>query len=571
MRTSVGSDVRRRAIGAVIAAAALSLGVAACGSSAPSGTAEDPAALAPASSVVYVSAVVRPTGSLARFTLADASVLNRPHEPLSDLLRSLAASTPLAQADYATEVKPWLGSSAGVFASAPTALADATQAIEQVLVTKGFSSEALLHSSAAALLETKGAAAAVVLDTSDVGHARAFLTTLARREHSHATRYRGIAFDEYADGGAMGIVGKFVVVGNEAGLRAAIDTHLGAPSLKRGAQPYAKLAAKSPAGTLASVYINPVASPAKSSTAQAIPLLQAISTEGRQALISIVPENSQATIDADVLSTNEAEAVNAAKEASSLVQTLPKNTSIGIGVGHGGARASRSLHLLSEVASLAAKSLLAHYGGPSLSNLAERLARHPRALQSLFAEWDGPAAAFVQGSALFNIGAALELTSTKPTSARAAIAKLGAVLGAAGAKITTASIPGAESAIAIRIPGLPVLLDAGADSQRLAIGLGPESVRISLGPPEENAPGGFYEQSVAKLGGKPVVIAHVPTFVLMLNSLGINENPTAAPVVASLHSLLLAAGAVQGLGEGIVRLHIFAEFGPNYVKCPGCG
>ncbi|MGA8354224.1 MAG: DUF3352 domain-containing protein [Solirubrobacteraceae bacterium] len=567
MRTNV-SVCRRRAIGAAIAAAAVCLGVAACGSSAPTGTAEDPATVAPASSIVYVSAVVRPEGSLRQTTVADAKLLSHRNEPLGDLLHALAGSTPLGEASYATEIKPWLGRNAGMFATTSSAIAAATQAIERV-PTEGFSPEQLLRATSAGLLTAKGSAAAVVLDTSDLGRARTFIAKLAHRESANPTQYRGATFDRSADGNAVGIVGKFVVVGNEAGLKAAIDTHLGEPSLKDEAHSYARLAAKRPIGALATVYLNLAAgtSATGDSSAQQIPLLEALSSELKQALISIVPEHLATTIDLDALGSNEAKVVSSSAAAANLVQTLPEGTSIGVGVGEGGTRAARYLSLVGSVVSLESKSLLEHFGGPSLTSLLSRLDRHPQALQSLLAERNGPAMAFIYGTTLFSLGAGVELESSAPAPARATIAKLGALLAAAGAHVTPTSIFNAESAITIRVPGLPVILDAGADSRRLVIGLGPETVLRALGPTEPKAPHGLYAQAVSKLGGaKPVVLANFPNLVTMFNSLGLNESPTVGPVVASLHSLELVAGAVQGLGAGIVRLHVYMQLGVNFTR-----
>jgi Protein of unknown function (DUF3352) len=568
VRTNV-SVRRRRAIGAAIGAAAACLGIAACGSSKPSGTAEDPAALAPASSIVYISAAVRPEGSLKQTTLADAKLISdRHHEPLGTLLRALAGSGPLAQVNYEMETKPWLGRNAGLFATAPSTLAGAANGIKRGL-GEGFSLEVLLHAISTDLLSAKGSAAALVLDTSDLSRAHAFIAKLAQRESARTIQYRGIAFDQDANGDAAGIVGKFVVIGNEAGLKAAIDTHLGAPSLKDETRSYAKLAAKGPAGALTTIYLNPaVAATALSghSTTQAM-LLEALSDELKQALISIVPEHLAATIDVDLLGSDEAKVVSSSAAAENLVQTLPEPSVLSIGVGEGGTHAARYFSLLGSLVSLAAKSLLAHFGGSSLNSLLARLDRHPQALQGLLAEWAGPGAVFVHGTALFNLGAGVVLESSSPVSADATIAKLGTLFAGAGATVRPTSVAGAESAITIRITGLPFVLDAGANSRRLAIGLGPESVSSVLRPPEPSSPSGLYALGVSKLGGtKPIVLGYLPDLVTTLESLGLNENPTFEPVIASLHSLQLVAGAVQGLGGGMVRLHLYVQLGANYVR-----
>jgi hypothetical protein len=407
---------------AIAATIALAIGLAGCGSSTPPGTTADPATLAPASSALYAGAAINPGGSLRKNALADTQTLTHSHEPFRPLLQALSGSSPLGHVDYAKEVKPWLGPNGGVFATSPAALASAAQALQQSL-RSGLSFEALLKAGAASLMSASGSGAALVLDTSDPAKARAFIARLSHQQGAHQVDYRRTSLDVDADGHAEAIVGKFAVFGNEAGVKATIDTHLGGPSLK-AATPYATLASKGPSGALVSIYLDPGAaaqgaaaqgtagqgtagqgaagtgatgqgtagsgaagSGAAGQASQAGAILQALPGEPQQARISIVPSHASVTVDADLLSSprSESKAAASANEAAQLVGELPSGSWLALGSGEGGARAASDLALLSGAVSLESKSLLSSFGGPSLQRLLSSLASHPQTLQRLFA------------------------------------------------------------------------------------------------------------------------------------------------------------------------------------------
>ena len=103
-----------RRIAAAAGALALTALLAGCGSSSSSGTAADPAAAVPASSILYVGAVVRPEGGLKTATLAAGHSLTQKSDPYSRLL--LALQTPGSPTlNFGSEVAPWLGPNAGIY------------------------------------------------------------------------------------------------------------------------------------------------------------------------------------------------------------------------------------------------------------------------------------------------------------------------------------------------------------------------------------------------------------------------------------------------------------------------
>jgi hypothetical protein len=545
----------RGALAAILlSAAALSAG--GCGSSQQAGTDADPATLAPASSALYLSAVLQPEGALHQHALHDAQTFGQ-RKPFEALLQALAGSSALGHANYAGEVKPWLGRNGGAFALSPGALEGASQALGRSL-GEGLSPEALLRAAASGLPSgtgaAKGAAAALVLDTSDVHRAHAFVAKLAHMQGARNVAYRGFAFYVDAQGQAEGIVGRFAVFGDEAGVKAAIDTHLGAPSLKSPSAPYATLAAKGPSQALASIYLDPGAA------AQAASFLQALPGEPKQARISLVPQASSIAAYADMLGSASAEpqATAAAEAVASLVAGLPGSSWLALSAPAAGAHASSYLALLNGIVSLESHSLLQGFGGPALQGLLAKLTQNGRQLQSLFAGWTGPAAAFASGSGLLSIQAGLVVQAPSTAAASAAASRLGAALSVAGASVSPTSIPGAQPAFAVRVKGLPVTLDIGAGEGKLVIGLGPASVQGALAPTSTLSSSSAYASASSQLGGgsKPITIVQFPMALALLEGLGLAESPSLAPTLSSLRALGTLAGDVQPLGGGVMRLRL---------------
>jgi hypothetical protein len=563
---------------AALALLAACLATAGCGSSKPPGTNADPAGLAPAASALYIGAVLRPEGALRQDALHDAKTLAHERQPFEALLQALAGSGPLGRAGYASEVKPWLGRNGGAFALGSGALEGASRALGQSLGT-GLSPEALLRAAAAGLLSGgKGTAAALVLDTSDVNKARAFVAKLAGRQGARQVAHRGFAFFVDAQGQAEGIVGRFAVFGDEAGLKAAIDTHLGAPSLKSPSSPQATLAGKGPGRAFASIYLNPAAAarpsaaprasgrsgsvgatPQAGAAAQAASFLQALPGEPKQVRLSFVPQSSAIAVYADLLGSAAAEskATAAAEAVASLVGGLPASSWLALSAPEAGAHVTSYLALLDGIVSLESRSLLAGFGGPALQGLLSRLAQNGAQLQRLFAGWTGPAAAFASGSGLLSIQAGLVVQAPSTAAASAAASRLGALLSAAGASVSSTSIPGAQPAFAVRVTGLPVTLDLGAGEGKLVVGLGPASVQGALAPTSTLSSSSAYASASSLLGGgKPIAVVQFPMALALLEGLGLGESPSLSPTLTSLRALGTLAGDVQPLGGGVMRLRL---------------
>ncbi len=553
---------------ALVSAVAIS----ACGSSQSTGTAADPATAVPASAPLYVGALVTPEGSLKQNTVADAKALTHMKDPFGALVKALEGDGRFGHVNYDREVKPWLGPRIGIFSTSLEQASKGAESLGKSLskassTSKGISAQALLGEGAAGLL-AGSPEGAMVLDTTDLSAARSFLSHLAHEQGAHEISYRGVHYQVNSQMQAEGIVGKLVVIGSEPAMRSVIDTHLGGPSLAGASSgPYAKLAAKAPSSSesILSVYLNAAATGRSGATGNggngggAGALMGLLPGEPHQALISLVPEAHQLTLDADTLAGSanaESEAKTSTAAAAKLLTTLPGDSWLAAAIGQTQPRLAAYVKTLGGVLALAGGVLPQGLGGAQLGTLLAHLSAHSSALGRIFSGWAGPAGIFAAGSGLLNIQAGLVIESSSPARSRAAVSQLGAALTAAGASVRPATVAGAEAAIAVNA-GLPITLDIAAGSNRFVIGLGPASAEAALSSSSELSSSPTYKSALSTLGGaKPALVLSFPNMIALLEGLGLSESQGLSTVIPSLRSLGTLAGGWQELGGGITRLHL---------------
>lgn len=571
-------------------ALALAAVLAGCGSS--SSPPLDPATVVPASAPLYIGALVQPSGSLEANTTATARKLTHSEAPFSSLLKLLSPSG--HELGYAHDVKPWLGSKAGAFlASVETAAA--AEALTEGL-SKGFS-QALSGTSLAGLgegalqtlLHSKGAQGAIVLDTTDVGKARAFLEARASEAGAHAASYRGVSYQVAANGNAEGIVGKFAVIGTEVALHGVIETEqAGAAASIVHAAAYAKLSATAEAGALANVYLDAHellgASEAKStpstgasetqsaagtgtsetksststSASSTLPLLRGALAGTEQAYISLLPTPTSIALEIDTIAS--AQATDAGlvpnQSAAQVVSGLPGGSWLAYGIGDvsssfgqgaAGLRALAALGAKIKVGSFSLEGVFAPFSSPSID------------LNRDILSWMGGAGVFVSGNGLLNLQAGVVIDSKDPSRSRAAVGKLAQAYRQAGDEATPTTIPGAEEAVTVKITGFPVVVAIGAGEGKFAIGLGPASVQEALNPSTTLSSAANYQAASTTLGHglKPSLLVEFPTLVSLIETLGLGQSEgisTALPYLQSLGTL--TAGGGESLGGGVTRARV---------------
>lgn len=540
--------------------------LAGCGSSSPGGTSDDPADAVPASAVLYAGAIVRPTGTEKADALAAGKALTHQADPYLRLLGAL--ETPgSAQLSFARDVAPWLGPQAGVFLTSLASSSALPSLLAQGLLGGSGSSQFAFGSS--------GVQGAIVLDTSDSAKASAFLSAQAAKAGAHTTSFDGVAYEVSAGGVAFGLVDRFAVIGSESGLHGVIEATRGAGSLVHSSG-YAKLLAAAPPDALAHIYANP-AGFAQSSTQEGLAGLLRGLAGAHEANVSLIPSASSLSLDADTLAAGGAGVAGgllaADPESAQALGELPGEAWLAIGLGHVGATLgedTQELQGLTSLGSTLGGGAPESTAGLSISGLVGGLIAPLRVLGANtaqarrdFASWMGSAGIFASGANLLELKGAVVISSKRPAASRAAVAELAAQLRKAGASISSASIPGTEAAVGARVSGLPVVLDIAdgrdaAGQTKFVLGIGEASVAAALDPSSTLAAAAPRTAAAAALGEgtQPSMIVSFPTFLTLLEGIGLSEDPSISKLVPYLRSATTLAGGGGEVGGGIDRFRL---------------
>jgi hypothetical protein len=558
----------------------LSLGVAGCGSS--SKPAPDPASLIPATAPLYVSAVVRPQGTLKTDAVAAAQAVTHESQPFSGLLGAvnMAPGGTSASVDRSA-VESWLGERAGLFVTrlGVPGLASPTAALS--LLERALTGELFRSGAGEGGRRTSGA---LVLDVSDAAKARQFFAGVPG---SRSAAYRGVPYSLSAEGEAYGLVGNFMVIGTEAGLREVIDVSQGAPALDHNGS-YSELRdSAAPGSTLANAYaqVAPLLHAVRMAPgigSQLLSLVHALAPSGALYL-SLAPESHQVRLDIDASSAGAPAPPSASESeqaaiAQQLFQALPENSWFALRIVDFGAFAERALSLASGASGAGtsaagegtelARGLLHSLAGSSgslLSSLAPALEHLLASLESKRAlvdhellSWMGPAAIFVSGSSLAEFNAGVVISPKSASLARAAVSKLPALLAGSGATVRPVVLPGTEAAAAIQLKGLPVPLQVAAAGDKFVIGVGLSPVAQALSPSGTLGASSAYQSAVKSLGEgiQPALMLNVPALVGLVNVLGSSGNGLLAQLMPYLRSLSTLTGGTKKLGGNSSRARL---------------
>jgi hypothetical protein len=557
-------------------ATALAAALAGCGSSSSPGTSADPATVVPASAVLYAGATVRPTGALKTGALAAGRALTHQANPYLRLLGTLQTpgSAPL---QFARDIAPWLGPHAGVFLTSLRSASALPTQLEQGLLGGSFSSGFAFG--------TSGAQGAIVLDTTDTSKARSFLDSQAAKAGAHSASYDGVSYELSSSGVAFGIVDRFAVIGSESGLHDVIETSHAGGALAQSSG-YAKLLAAAPSDALAHVYSNPPSTaPASTGNEGGLSSLLRILGGARQANVSLVGSAGSLALDADTLTASAGAAGEAGglmdpdPEAAQALGELPGESWLAVGLGHVGTTLSHDAQDIQGLASLGTTlggGAREGTAGITITGLLQGLITPLRVLGSGsalarrdFASWMGSAGVFASGASLLELKAAVSIASDSPARSRAAVAELAGALRKVGASTSPASIPGTEAAIGVRIAGLPIILDIAdgraSDGQtKFVLGVAEGSVEAALNPPTTLAATAPHTAAAASLGEgiQPSLIVSFPTFIGLLEGIGLIEAPSISKLVPYLRSVTTLAAGGHELGGGVDRVRLVVGLQP---------
>lgn len=564
-RTVRAMAARALAATGMLLALALQAG---CGSS--GSVSADPASVVPASAPLYASFAIKPAGGSNGAPEVAAKKLTRLPEPYGSLAQALLSQGSSAKLEYKRDIAPWVGERGSLFATSVNveALARGTGSL-QSLLQGGLAG--LPSALGAGALGAGGSQGAIVLQTSDAGGARSFLSKRASEQHARASSYRGMAYELAPNGVAEGIVKDFAVIGSESGFKGVVDTSLGGAS-EAGAPGYVK----PPAGAIASVYAKPqtlhgaggggstsggaagaqTGMAKTSGSAQATGLLGQLFAGAQSLWLTATATSNSVTLQGEVHSAASAAPLFGSEGAKALGE-MPGSSWLAAGVADTGANLKRSLALLQGVASLGTATVFSSFGGPAIEKLFAALDSPKAELQRDFASWAGPGGMFISGSGLFNLQAALVIDSKEPNASRAAVGKLGAIMRQAGATVAPASIAGTDAAESVRLPGFPAVIFVADGAGKFVLGLGQQSVQGALQPSATLSTSPAYSTAASTLGAgiEPSLIVEFPALLAFLEGVGLTQSQGLSSIVPYLKSLgtLTAGSSAQG---GVERFKV---------------
>ncbi len=534
-----------RATGAAALIAAVAA-LAGCGSSGSKG---EPSSLVPSSAPVYASFAVKPSGGSSGEALTAAKKLTHLAEPYGSLAQALLRSEG-SHVEFKRDIESWVGKGAGLFlTSLDTSKLPQSSSSLQSLLEGGLTSAASsLGANAFGSSATQGA---IVLETSDVGGARSFLEKRAHEQGAHTANYRGVSYQVSPKGAAEGIVKDFAVIGSEAGFKSVVDTSLGGAAITS-----ASGFSKPPENAIASVYARPqeltkALHGSGGVAGQGISLIGQLFAGAESASLSVTPTSKSISLQGEIHSASGSEPLFSQEGAKALGE-VPSGAWLAAGVGSvGGTNLPRALGLLRGVASFATSTVFASFGGQSIEKLFTELDSPKANLQQDFGTWATTGSMFVSGTGLFNLQAALVIGSKEASASSAAVGKLGKLMKSAGAEVSNATIPGADTAISVKLLGFPAVIfvanGLGANGQaKFVLGLGQQSVQGALAPSSTLSSSPAYTSATTALGGgiEPSLIVEFPTMLGFLEGLGLTQSPGVSNLVPYFKSLgTLTAGA----------------------------
>jgi hypothetical protein len=525
--------------------------LAGCGSSGSSG---EPASLVPVAAPLYANVIVKPSGGAGGDASTAAKDLTHLAEPYGSLAQALLSSVG-SHVEFKRDIEPWVGQSAGIFiTSLDTSKLPKSGGSAQALLEGGLTSAA--SSLGAGTFGASGAQGAIVFETSDVGKARSFLEGRAHEQRAHTTSYRGVTYQVSAGGEAEGIVRDLAVIGSESGVKETIDTSLGGSPIT-SASGYVK----PPSDAIASAYTQPEAlikaiHGSGGLAGQGVSLLGELFADAQTASLSVTPSSNTISIQGEIHSSNDSAPLFGQEGAKQLGE-LPGGSWLAAGVGNVGANLPRALALLHGVASFGTSTIFSSLGGPSIEKLFTAIDSPNAKLQQDFAGWAGSGGMFVSGTGLFNLQAALVISSNDPSASRAAVGQLGSLMKSAGAIVSNASIAGTDAAVSVKLQGFPAVIYIADGNDKFVLGLGESSVQGALSPSSTLSTSPSYASATSALGGdiEPSLIVEFPTLLGFLEGVGLAQSPGVSSLVPYFKSLgTLTAGATSQGGVQHFRM-----------------
>jgi hypothetical protein len=515
------SPLLPRSLAALVAAAAVALPIAGCGSSSSASGGDagaDPAAYLPASSPVYVEAQVQPEGDLKASTEAVAKKILRTGDPGGKLVQLLDKGLSDDQATYAKDVEPWLGKRIGL----------------------GITTLAGGHPEVAAAIASK-----------DDDAAKTFVEA---RKGAEERKYRDVSYRYVVkDDLAMAAVDHAVVVGTERGFKSAIDARSG--DQLAGATRFKE--ARETVGTdgLGFFYADPArifdmalgaAKGAGGAGAQAEALRGLLAGAGMRSIAGKLDVASDAVrLDAAIIGMKAA--TTGKGDGPGAVAAVPAGSWLSAGVGDVGGTLEKAL---------AQAGTSGGIGGIDPAAMLQQLKGSLGVdVQKDLLSWMGDAAVFVRGTSVNDLGGALVVQSKDPAASREAIGSLKRLLTTFDVK--TQPLTGVDGAEGLTLSAgkLPEGVLIASKDDKFVVAYGRAALKDALAggsPLGDTAP--FKAAAGLLDGAKPSLFLDTPQVVKLLAATAGND-PGFAKAKPTLDAFGPAAAGASSEGD-VTRLKV---------------
>jgi Protein of unknown function (DUF3352) len=458
-------------------AAIAALVLAGCGGASSGGSGDhDPATLAPAGSVIYGTAVVRPDGKLRDDLAAAARKVGRTSDPGAAIVRALDKSFHDGRS-YDKDVRPWLGKRVAVYASDVG----------------------------------KTPAWAVIVATTDASKALKEVST-GNQHPLRSGSYRGVSYKrDTHDNTLAGTIDGFLVLGSERGFDGAVDVSQGASALSRSSR-YAEALLRIGSGTVGSLYVDLPRLLQQAITAHgggasagflSLPLLSKLAP----ATFALRANAQQISIDATAPLPK---GIGLPEVATALIGSLPGDAWGALGFGSIAGSVQIATLVSGNIATAVVEPAFQRATGLDLGNDV--------------LSWLGDAALFVRGTSVTDIGGGLVLSSSDPAASARAVRKLGQSLArrrvpvqptAGGFAVRFANSKGAQPIVVL------------ARGSRVVAGLGIAGARELLAPKRRLDASAGYKTASAALGSdyQPSFLLLTDPMLALVHALGADTNP----------------------------------------------
>ena len=442
-----------------LAVLAASFALVACGSSSSDSSTGSSAlaSYAPADTLFYADAVVRPTGDVATNVDDIATKLTGStiSEKLTQALDESGGVTGDGNVDYKTDIDPWLGENVALFGTA-----DLSQTSD--LLSSGMPGAAAANSALGGTNETYG----VVAESTDNTSAQAFIDKAAKGQDTTSNEYEGntylIAQD---DNTVLGMVGDNVVAASdEAEFKAIVDASNG-DSLADSTG-FKDVSGQTPSDSVLNIYTanEPIL---KASSEDQFPGIKDVYTAlgvdiaDSASQISLVPGDNQISVQAFTNTDSDIQS----GDASELIGSFPADSIFAAGSAGVGDNITKIIDSLDKTG---IEGIVAP--GELKKNLDEA-SQSGVDFQSVISSIQD-VGFFVSGTTTKNLGGALVITTDNPEPLKNVLGTFSSFIGLAGdAKVKP--LTGGQTGFSVKtpqLPGRPVIVALKGDRIVVAIG-----------------------------------------------------------------------------------------------------